>query len=247
MKTDNRLLFPQFKLAPQGADWHPIPFTDALVLKTRARLKTVTRRPLRKQPPAAFLDSDADVAPLINGTGTRWALGYIKGAARDAWPSGPGFKCPYGRIGDVLWEREAHRFDTAHSCGEGGCECEDVKITYRADGAVGHPPYPEDFGFSGIMRPPMFMHRWACRTLLRVTSIDLERLQAITELDAAAEGLDFDGTYWLGSAHPVKGTRKVFPSARQAFADIWNSIYGLGAWEDNKFVWRIQFDLLEAL
>lgn len=238
MKTEIRSLFPQFSLIPEGAEWHPIPFTDALSVKVRKRLKTVTRRPLRVQPPAEFMDEDADIAPIVNGPHTRWAFSRIKGGNKKAWPPDPepGFKCPYGRMGDVLWVREAHKFSTAHSCGENGCECEDVKITYRADGATALPPYPSDFEFGSVTRPAMFLPRWACRTILKVTHVDIERLQSITEHDAAAEGM----LPQLRTEVDLLGE-----TCRRQFMEIWQKIYG--NWAKNPWVWRIQFELLEAL
>ena len=78
--------------------------------------------------------------------------------------------------------------------------------------------------YEGPSKPSIFMPRAASRIILNVTSVRVERLHDISETDAIAEGVTFDGQWWLGADHPVKGTPKVFPTARQAFASLWDSI-----------------------
>lgn len=82
----------------------------------------------------------------------------------------------------------------------------------------------------------MFMPRWACRTILKVTHVDIERLQSITEHDAAAEGM----LPQLRTEVDLLGE-----TCRRQFMEIWQKIYG--NWAKNPWVWRIQFELLEAL
>jgi hypothetical protein len=75
-------------------------------------------------------------------------------------------------------------------------------------------------------RPSIHMPRWAARSFLPLIEVRDEPLDAITEEDAIAEGMFFDGEFWIGGAHPVKEKgRKVFYTARQAFFSIWNDIY----------------------
>ena len=88
-------------------------------------------------------------------------------------------------------------------------------------------------------RPSMFMPRWASRLFLPVVDVRAERLQDISEADAVAEGIEqrADG-YWLG--HGAMG----YPSARGAFASLWDSINGSKpgkAWNDNPWTWAITF------
>jgi hypothetical protein len=79
--------------------------------------------------------------------------------------------------------------------------------------------------------------------VLRVTKVRIQRLQEISDADIEAEGIGFDGDWWLGAPHPVKGHRKVFPSRRQAFRSLWNHINekrGYG-WDTNPWVWAVSF------
>jgi len=79
--------------------------------------------------------------------------------------------CPYGTPGDRLWVRETF-CDT-------GCQ----RAVYRADTAVENWKYR-------IWRPSIYMPRWASRITLEITDVRLERLQDISEADAAAEGVE---------------------------------------------------------
>ncbi len=61
-------------------------------------------RPVTPQPPARF--HTGDVAPLRNQRRPdEWAVGRLPASGKgEAWPPGsePGFKCPFGREGDVV-------------------------------------------------------------------------------------------------------------------------------------------------
>ena len=82
----------------------------------------------------------------------------------------------------------------------------------------------------------MFMPRWASRIDLEVTASRIERLQEISEEDAIKEGVEYRNGYWLAGIHPIKGTMKCWPTAQRAFRELWNSLYGPGAWESNQWV-----------
>jgi hypothetical protein len=68
-------------------------------------------------------------------------------------------------------------------------------------------------------KPSIHMPRWACRLVLEVVSIRVERLHEITEEDARREGV----------------------ADRAAFAAKWREIYGAEPWDSNPWVWRIEF------
>lgn len=97
--------------------------------------------------------------------------------------------------------------------------------------------------------PSIHMPRWACRLVLEVTSVRVERLQQISEADALAEGVlrVRDGCY------VVRGTRQDaaglgHSSAEVAFACGWNELNesrGFG-WAENPWVWVISFRRIEA-
>ena len=81
-------------------------------------------------------------------------------------------------------------------------------------------------------RPSIYMPRWASRITLEVTSVRVERLQAITEEGAKAEG--------MGSV--LEGT--ACPRYLQAFEKLWESINGNRPgcdWASSPWVWVVQF------
>jgi len=139
-----------------------------------------------------------------------------------AWEDGfIDVECPYGIIGDRLWVRETF------------CEFLDDYI-YKADEKL--PPYHK-------WKPSIHMPRTACRIALEITGVRIERLQDISEDDALAEGI-FKSTYdnyFHSTLHPVKGTYQCWVSARQAFEMLWKSINGVNSWEENPWVWVIEF------
>lgn len=77
-------------------------------------------------------------------------------------------------------------------------------------------------------RPSLFMPRWASRITLEITGVRVERLQAISEADAIAEGYP----------NPHKAERPAM-----WFRRLWDSINaGRGyGWSVNPWVWVIEF------
>lgn len=131
-------------------------------------------------------------------------------------------KCPYGVPGDRLWVRETFLDD--------GETKDRPQWIYRAD----NENYPRHEGQN--WKPSIFMPRAASRILLEVTDVRVERLQDITEEDARAEGVepDVDAGYWKGYIFPG-----VYDSAKKSFASLWQSINGLGSWDQNPWVWVV--------
>lgn len=75
---------------------------------------------------------------------------------------------------------------------------------------------------------------------IRITAIQPERLQDITEADARAEGcLPTPSNQAIGGMLPYK-------SARYWFADLWNEVHPKAPdnWESNPDVWVITFELV---
>lgn len=140
-----------------------------------------------------------------------------------------GLPCPYGVPGDTLWVREAHRiWWDGHSVGG-------VVVEYRADGVqrpvAGYRAHHGTVRVDGGVladetqsnthwRPPIYMPHAACRLVLVLESLRVERLQAISEEDAIAEGHE----------------------NRAAFAVGWDVLNGKRApWSDNPWVWVLGF------
>lgn len=148
--------------------------------------------------------------------------------------------CPYGATGDRLWVREAF----TNLALSGYPEC----FVYRADGTHSEG---DGIGCSlpdGVRwHPSIHMPRRACRLELRVNSIRVERLQDISEEDAAAEGVEAHRETgpppaWMSTA-PV-GTKIVkYESYVKPFHTLWESINGPGSWDKNPFVWVVGFSV----
>lgn len=147
--------------------------------------------------------------------------------------------CPLGKIGDRLWVRETFGLRVLRDALGGTGEF----ITYRASNpdAVycawdgGHIPMK--------WRPSSQMTRWRSRILLEITGVRVERLQDISEEDAAAEGVaPLHGGYWR---HYQPDWTQHQLSARGSFVTLWNSIYGVDAWNKNQWVWVIEFKQIQ--
>jgi len=134
--------------------------------------------------------------------------------------------CPYGKPrykrdpGDRLWVKES--WIPAYFS--------DKRPGYRADWRD-----PEDIP-EPKWKPSLFMPRWASRITLEITGVRVERVKAISEDDAKAEGVEGDNVGDFGI--PCK--EYVIP-----FADLWDSINGKKpgrSWADNPWVWVIEFE-----
>lgn len=181
----------------------PILFSGPMVLSILEGRKTQTRRVVTPQPLA-------DEAMHKSGHG-RDDL-YWVGRLRDSENAWRIVRCPYGVPGDRLWVRE-----TFHDAGG--------YPIYRAD-----EPGPDlEIRWS----PAIHMPRWACRLVLEVTAVRVERLQQIGDLDAMREGCeqwaDTDGAF------------------RASFCHLWDSINAKRApWASNPWVWVVSFDRVPA-
>jgi len=97
-------------------------------------------------------------------------------------------------------------------------------------------------------KPSLFMPKEACRIFLKITNVQVERLQDISEDDAVKEGIEPTGNMSMFNKFyknylPIGYTDlKQIPS----FQSLWQSINGEQSWNDNPFVWVIEFKRCEA-
>jgi hypothetical protein len=174
------------------------------ILKGR---KTQTRRIVKPRPNLELSDNGS---PIHHHSAD--CPGYCDYACGESVPDS---WSPYGIIGDHLWVREGfslyHDLDGNHP-------------VYKADieDHGGEPP-PND-----KWRPSIHMPRWASRITLEITSVRVDRLQDISELDCEAE---------LGVE-----SYSLHDSAYARFRELWDSINGKRApWSSNPWVWCISF------
>jgi hypothetical protein len=161
---------------------------------------------------------------LSTDYGFSWK-GFAYGIGADAYETKKNFlkMCPYGKLGDHLWVRETFVYRSKHR-----------RYYYRADWPD-HEPYAHD-GW----KPSIFMPREACRLVLEITEIRIQRLHEITEEDAIAEGVD------CVSLDDVR--RQATWSRRQDFSNLWNKINkkrGFG-WDMNPWVWALTYNKFEG-
>lgn len=162
----------------------PIIFRGDMVRAILDGRKTQTRR-IVKTPHAD--DSDAWAYNPEHGL---WESGISAGFGQ--FGVGERVRCPFGAVGDRLWVREncwiappnfGERSDTTHTDPEGRRRL----VTYDADMNDDSRELARKYGVR--MTPSLLMPRWASRLTLVVRSVRVERLSAITEEDALAEGV----------------------------------------------------------
>jgi len=204
----------------------PILFRPDMVRAILDGRKTQTRRMVKPQPPAHFPIAICDVSGLCC-----WSEdGSEEG---DCWPTDGTMPCPYGKPGDQLWVREPWCCGVpALPSGRGiipyygrladlSHDLRDKPIVrYKADWTGDDAPK---------WRQPIHMPRWACRLVLEITSVRVERVQEISDEDAVAEGCQEPGLpYEQGFMVNV-------------FRGLYESIHGPDSWAANPWVWVISF------
>lgn len=225
----------------------PILFSGPMVRALLDGRKTQTRRVMKPQPPATTMSFYQ--TPSTAPDGGRWI------ALNGPVGRGIGIK-NYGiphQTGDLLWVREnwadvntesgpafLYRAGGYHFCADDAYPVEYERYPgcifsmWCSDLLRGEPDHS--------WRPSIHMPRWASRLTLRVTDIRAERLQDISEEDAAAEGCPG----WYSPQHPDFGvTDGRMP--HEEFSELWDSINGKRSgcsWGDNPWVWAISFDVV---
>jgi hypothetical protein len=195
-------------------------FSAPMIRALLERRKTQTRRIIHPRPSSAV---DLIEWHARTKSWCAWTAGRIERV-------GESWRCPYGRPGDHLWVRETftpNYFD-------------DGRTAYRADF--------DEAQLCGVVEPPkwtpcIYMRQSQSRITLAVTSIRVERLHDLTELDARAEGMP---PAWLDeSGGDVNAAAP--PTYRQGFARGWNEINGKRApWKANPWLWVVGFSVLDA-
>ncbi|CAI1543710.1 Uncharacterised protein [Serratia liquefaciens] len=169
--------------------------------------------------------------------------------------------CPFGQVGDRLWVREtwgvvSHDFDESEQIIDWVPDRPATAIHEMPFGNgyySGHAIYAADGEFTwgdddghgerSCWKPSIHMPHAACRILLEITGVRVERLNSISEEDAKAEGVRVvkvreDGERYCDYLSPeINHYRR--PS--DSFISLWESIYGEESWQDSPWVWVIEF------
>jgi hypothetical protein len=210
----------------------PILFSGPLVRAIIEGRKTQTRRYVKPQPSGAFRSfgelPTCDCHPF----------GFHDGDRR--YPS------PYGGPGDRLYVKESwcvkgERLGVATITPEDCHYRADDPDIRKVDGD-GFQVYTKAGKEASPWMSGRFMPRSASRLILEITEVRVERLKAITEQDARAEGIGgYGGTHWRGANDMIPRA-----SARLAFVDTWDRLYGDGAFDANPWTWVVGFRPVEV-
>lgn len=219
----------------------PILFSGPMVQAMLCGRKTQTRRMLR--PAFGRNRPILNLAEHGGGDGysgrfddpASWGYPFAEDGADMAlasWPETWGYQ-----KGDRLWIREAWRCN--------GWASDVATIFYRASAGDGYTAMCEQYPVAGrtplrvtgTWRPGIHLPRWASRLTLDVTDVKVERLQAISEADAIAEGADPIVDHGAGSTPYLH---------RIGFEHLWGRINGETAWLENPFVVAITFKVIKA-
>ena len=152
-------------------------------------------------------------------------------------------KSPY-QVGDILWVRETWKID---------CSFDDADLgfwfSYTDGNTTNYGDFTRDrfnkfkkFAFKNGWQPALFMPREAARIFLKVTSVNVERLQDTTEDEAKKEGVSYEmameSNNWGPSFNdPDSGG---YPDYLEAFKYLWDSIHK--NWNENPYVWVVEFE-----
>ncbi|WP_444959704.1 hypothetical protein [Microbulbifer sp. VVAC002] len=212
----------------------PILFNGDMVRAILDGRKTQTRRLMKPQP-----------EPSPHG-GHWWACDTVESMVKveeqlnndGSWAGFAGSVCPYGQTGERLWVRETHHLSHQN------------KVIYKADYSFNpfrEDECGEDCSMVGeVWRPSIHMPRWASRITLEIANVRVERIQDISDEDALAEGI-LNSTLQTPPTNTVMYHCGPWPtpicgeSARDAYGALWESIYGKDGWDQNPWVWVIEF------
>ena len=208
----------------------PMLFSNEMVQALLAGRKTMTRRVIKQAigwdavwKPTKIKEEHLDGIPRYEmRVGTQYSL--------------PWFKCPYGQVGDILWVRES------------------VSYFRQADGRIQREKtkYKADEKWNGNKlikwKPSIHMPKEACRLKLKITNIRVERLTDITEKDAIAEGVEqkFSHLFNEWRFKDYANVKDDWRSAVSSFQSLWASINGIDAWDEDPWVWVIEFERVVA-
>lgn len=220
----------------------PILFSTPMVQAILDGRKTQTRRVVKPQPNECnheiFKEADWKEQPF-----TPSARGLLEGrlfctfCGNGVNPDGLGIRNPYGQAGDILWVRETFR-PIEQDFGS-------PRFEYKAT---------ETINLTDKWKPSLFMSKEACRIFLKIANVRVERLQDISEGDAEREGINIVDyncyeNYMVEKDWNYEGmNQKGFHMIEDpvgSFASLWAKINGNQSWENNPFVWVIEFKRIE--
>lgn len=231
----------------------PILFSAEMIqaILRKENSKTVTRRIIKPQPP----NDNLGYIMLNNGNALLCGADYPDGDDDE-------IKCPYGKVGDILWVKQTH-YRFGHWIKNGISKAGRQKWKFIAANAnIKYPDDPpqkiEKNNFRGMgwyKRSPLFMPKEACRIKLKITDVRVEKLQDITEGDIWKEGISIPVS---PDRHPLIQLTGKYPAceyfdkelknyAHAYFYSLWDILNAERGYpvKSNPYVWRIEFERLK--
>lgn len=191
------------------------------------RLKTKTRR--------------LELLSLLDGlTEEDFWFGLVDGKKQvqiyDDQP-GPAIIMPHYNIGDIVAIKQCYR------------DIIDKLPDRKKEYVIGYYSGSKAWTNKMFVRPDLMpLH-------IRITEVDLQRLQSISDEDCMKEGIirrdDFinsrmeDIVVYTFENSFVRGVYKTYPTPREAFAALIDRISGRGTWERNPYVFAYTFELID--
>lgn len=236
--------------------------------------KTQTRRIVKHSDPIVLSETNAICSDGLNwifwvGAKNPRTKQQYDELTKQLFAPGEGIKCPYGRPGDHLWVREtfyaygAWRIRYSDKKRRNEWYFDDLTIEYGENYRYSEnaPDYIEGRLLDVLnwhKRPSIHMPCSACRLLLEVVDVRVERLQKISEQDAVEEGINlkvYDNeivaeNYLTGGqfqdwSEGLDAYRNSDEIGRASFQTLWQSINGPESWYANPWVWVITFKRIE--
>lgn len=235
-------------------------FNTEMVQALSSGNKTVTRRPLKIQDGWSF-DKLGKITSSHPKKGS-WGA-FVNKCIGTKFPQADLIKAPCW-IGDEIYVREtwgvvSHDYDANNNIVEWtpdrpSMNIKDMRfgqgyysgnIIYRSDGEFS---WSDDYGDEiSAWKSSTNMPKEISRITLKVTDVRIERVQAINEEQAKAEGVK--KTLWFipnGAEEDdwinIGGSMNA--QYKNGFASVWDSIYS--SWSENPFVWVIEFEVIKS-
>ena len=232
----------------------PILFSAPMVRAILSGQKTQTRRVVKPQPVEVSPFGAGIVSAAYRSGDFAWPSAVPGATTISCKPNGPDgwaeAHSPYGQPGDRLWVRESWQY---YDWNEEGEPC----IRFAADNATTWPEPGGDVWADKLVnvwevlsrdenfridqrardrrwRPSIHMPRWACRILLKVASVRVERLHDISAADCIAEGTPGGHGAIPGYAYNA--------TPQEHYRHIWTEINGAASWDANPWVWVVEFN-----
>lgn len=160
-------------------------------------------------------------------------------------------KCPYGKVGDILWVKETfYAYGTWLKYFNTETKKYKWEFSDRSVDYLYNDSKPKEIKNKNSVdhgchkRPSLFMPKGASRIWLQITDIRVERLLDISEEDAIAEGIEvIIKPGWHNHYKDYMGEPDddfVYP--QNSYYSLWNSINGKDSHKINPWVWVIQFE-----